>query len=170
MSDNTSSTSTLSTVKFEYIIDKLRNEKHRSSTRKNYYTVWKLFNKFILCLDHHPRKWEDRLSLFVGYMVNNRNKSTTIHSYVSAIKSVLADVGVVIQEDRYLLSSLTKACRLINDNVHVRLPIGKDMLYVLLCNVKHMFQLPRPNVSFSIVSSCICDNVLQSSKNKQGCC
>ena len=118
-------------------MDRLRNEKHQSMTRKNYYTIWKLFNKFILKLDKKPTTWEDRLSLFVGYLVNNRNKSTMIRSYVSAIKSVLADVDVKITEDSYLLVSLTRACKLINNKIHIRLPIYRDMLHIIVTDVQH---------------------------------
>ena len=118
-------------------MDRLCNEKHQSTTRKNYYTIWKLFNKFILKLDKKPTTWEDRLSLFVGYLVNNRNKSTMIRSYVSAIKSVLADVDVKITEDSYLLVSLTRACKLINNKIHIRLPIYRDMLHIIVTDVQH---------------------------------
>ena len=96
-----------------------------------------LFNKFILKLDKKPTKFEDRLSLFVGYLVNNRNKSTTIRSYVSTIKLVSADVDVKLMEDSYLLASLMRACKLVNDKIHIRLPIYREMLHIIITDIRH---------------------------------
>ena len=45
---------------------------------------------------------------------------------------MLASINVKINEDRYLLNSLTKACRLVNDHVRVRLPIHRDMLNMII--------------------------------------
>ena len=68
------------------------------STRKNYYVVWKLFNKFLMRLDVKPTDWEDRLILFVGHLVNEKRQSAMVRSYVSAIKTVLKDDGYKISE------------------------------------------------------------------------
>ena len=64
--------STISTADMQAIIDKLRGEGNRTSTRANYYHIWKMFNQFIIKLDEKPNTWEDRLVLFVGYLVNNK--------------------------------------------------------------------------------------------------
>ena len=37
-------------------------ERNRSSTRHNYYCVWKCFSKFYLQLDRKPTLWEDRIT------------------------------------------------------------------------------------------------------------
>ena len=50
--------------------------------------------------------WTERLNLFVGYLVNNNKKSSTVKSYISAIKAVLFDGGVEIKEDSVLLAAL----------------------------------------------------------------
>ena len=52
-------------------------------------------------------------------------------SYVSAIKAVLKEDGVTINEDQFLLNSLTRACKLKNDTIRTRLPIQKGMLYLI---------------------------------------
>ena len=74
-----------------------------------YYTVWRQFNQFFLRLDVRPGNWEERLTLFVGHLIQQDLKSNTIKSYISAIKSVLRDDRVILNTDQYLLASLTKA-------------------------------------------------------------
>ena len=93
--------------------------------------VWHQFNEFFIRLDVKPTSWEDRLILFVGYLVENNKKSLTIRSYISAVKSVLREDNVIVNEDRYLLTSLTKACKYKNDQVRIRLPIQKGILNML---------------------------------------
>ena len=114
------------------IVDKLRGQQYRDSTKCNYYTIWKLFNKFFLRLDQKPGSWEERLVLFVGYLIDDKKQSSTVKSYVSAIKAVLKDVGVKLSNDLSLINSLTKACRLVNDQICTRLPIQKVLLEVLI--------------------------------------
>ena len=105
----------------------------------NYYTVWKLFSKFCLRLDVKPKSWEDRTTLFVGYSIENGKQSSTVRSYVSAVKNVLMDDGFDIKEDRFLISSLTKAYRITNDEVRTRLPIQRGLLIILLRQVQVKF-------------------------------
>ena len=83
-------------------------------------------------LDVKPAPWEERIILFAGYLIENKKKSGTVRSYVCAIKAVLQEDGIVVNEDKFLLGSITKACRLINDKVRTRLPIQKGMLRILL--------------------------------------
>ena len=122
-------------MEIQLIVEKLRVKHLRASTSNNYYGILKAFNAFYLRLDIKPKSWEDRLVLFVGYLVQQQRKSSTIKSYISAIKSVLKADGITINEDRYLLTSLTKACRLANDRVITQLPIRKGMLKMLLNTV-----------------------------------
>ena len=104
----------------------------RSSTRNNYYGIWKTFNEFFVKLDRKPLNWEDRIVLFAGYLAEQNRKSGTIRSYVSAIKAVQMDINIKVNEDRYLLSSITKGCRYENDRVKTRFPIHKKILNLLL--------------------------------------
>ena len=48
--------------------------------------------------------------------------------------------NIKIREDVYLLSSLTKACRLVNDRVKTSLPIHKGILRLILIELKRMYQ------------------------------
>ena len=100
--------------------------------QKNYYTIWKAFNTFYLKLDNKPNNWEDRIMLFVGYLIKKKCKSTTIQSYICAIKSVLQDVNVTVHEDTYLLGLLIKACRLKNDQIVHKLPIHRTMVQLII--------------------------------------
>ena len=85
--DTDTSSSTISTTAIQGIVDRLKLQGKRSSTRKNYYVIWHLFNQFYIHLDHKPRSWEDRIILFAGYLIENEKKSSTVRSYVSAIKA-----------------------------------------------------------------------------------
>ena len=117
----------------------MRNNKHRDSTKKNYYCVWKLFNKFFIQLDVKPRNWEDRLTLFVGYLVETQKKSTTVRSYVSAIKAILLEAGKEIKEDKFLISAMTKACCLRNDKIHHKFPIKRNLLHAMYDQLPNVF-------------------------------
>lgn len=138
-SSSGSSSSAISTLVIQNLVEEMKNKQHRSSTQSNYLKIWRCFNEFIIRLDLKPRFWEDRLILFVGYLIQTKKKSNTIRSYISAIKAVLFQGGIWINEDRYLLRALTRRCKLTNDKVHVRLPIYKDMLVVLLKEIRDRF-------------------------------
>ena len=137
--DLSSMSSSISTAAIERIIEGLKCKRNRPSTNRMYYGVWKQFNEFFIRLENKPRTWEDRLTLFVGYLVNEKLKASTIRSYISGIKSVLMDDGIEINEDRYLLTSLTKACKYVNNGVRMRLPIQKGLLQLFLGEIDHIF-------------------------------
>ena len=124
--------SSISTAEIENIIDKLKSECVQGSTRKNYYSVWKTFNKFVIQLDVKPSNWEDRLSLFVGYLVSKNYQSQMVKSYISAIKGILLENNIDLSEDRFLLTSLTRACKLKNDRFCTKFPITRGMLDVII--------------------------------------
>ena len=90
-------------------------------------------------LDCKPTTWEDRLTLFVGYLVQHNYKSMTIKCYVSAICAVLQEIKIELHKDQVLLTSLTKACQLRNDRINIQLPIKKSMLTLLLWQLSVAF-------------------------------
>ena len=104
--------SSISTAVIQDIADKLKTQQYRGSTKTNYYFVWRKFNEFFVKSDVKPATWEERLILFVGYLIDKQLKSTTIRCYISAIKAVLREDGETLNENTYLLKSLTKACQL----------------------------------------------------------
>ena len=122
------------------IIDRLKHDRVRDSTKNNYYTIWKAFNKFFLKLDVKPATWEERLVLYAGYLINDDKQSQMVRSYISAIWNILQDNGITINEDKFLITSLTKACRIHNDRVITRLPIQKGVLRLLLVSVEQFFE------------------------------
>ena len=144
MENLSSGSSSISTSAVEGIIDHLKRERKRNSTRTNYYCVWKNFNEFYIKLDRKPESWEERLTLFVGYLVETNKKATTIRSYISAIKAVLMDDGICLNEDRYLLNSLTRACRFKNNSVRTRLPIRKPLLTLMIRSLPRIFDSDQP--------------------------
>ena len=121
------------------IVERLKLAGNRDSTKRNYYGIWKNFNKFYIRLDEKPGTWEERLILFVGFLVENNKKASTIKSYVSAVKSVLQGDGVELNVNKCLISSMTKACRFINNKVRTRLPIQKGLLMLMLKKTEEYF-------------------------------
>ena len=154
ISSGDSSSSSISTSAIEQIVEDLKFKRYRGSTRQNYYTIWKSFNTFIIKLDRKPEAWEDKLTLFVGYLIEHKKKSSTIRSYISAIKAVLKDIDVDLNENRFLLTSLTNACKLVNDKVRVRLPIQKGLLSMILDTIILYFdQQPYLSAMYSALFS-----------------
>ena len=138
-STTSSDYSRISAVDIKNIVDRLRYQQHRDTTQKNYYTVWKIFSKFLVRLDDRPVSWTDHLTLFVGHLIQQNKQSSTVKSYISAIKSVLHDCDIKVNEDQYLLSSLTRACKFKNDQIKTRLPIQKGLLGLILRQVDIKF-------------------------------
>ena len=121
------------------VVNHLKLQRHRDSTRQNYYGIWKNFNEFFIKLDHKPIDWEDRIVLYVAFLIQNKRKSSTIKSYISAIKAVLFNGGIEIQEDATLLAALTRACKLKNDKHNNRLPIRKSVIKLLVKSVNKLY-------------------------------
>ena len=138
-STSSGSTSCLSTKEIERRIDTLKDQRHRELTHKNYYAIWKLFNKFFLQLDRKLKTWEKRLTLFVGYRIEDHKCSSMVKSYISATRAVLRNVGIKLNTDHFLLDALTKACKLKNDVVKTRLPIQKGLLTILVNHVRQKY-------------------------------
>ena len=89
----------------------LKRSRHWESMKRNYIGIWRHFNEFFIRLDIKPISWEDRLNSFVAHLINKNRKSSTIKSYISAIKAVLVDGDIELNEDTYLLNSLIKSCK-----------------------------------------------------------
>ena len=150
-SSSSSGSSTISTLAIQSIVDQLKSQRFRDTTRKTYWCIWRLFNKFFIRLDYKPNNWEDRIILFVEYLVENQLKSATVKTYLSAIRAVLWENNVKLNEDLVLLSSLTKACKLKNDQVVARLPIYKDLLHLLIKECSGYFQMENNQPYLSLL-------------------
>ena len=87
---------------------------------------------FFVWLDKKPDTWEDHITLFVTYLIEEKKQSQTVKSYVSAIKGTLAEINVKINQDKFLLSALTRACKFKNDKARLWMPIRKGLLRIIL--------------------------------------
>ena len=143
-SDSSSKFLKISATYMEQVLEKLKDSSLRSSTAKVYHQIWTSFNQFVIRLDRKPGKWEDRVALFCAHLVQTGKQSTTIKSYVSAIKKTLKDDGYQWDQNAILLETLIKACRLLNDRVKTRLPINIGLLELILFEVKRVFTGEQP--------------------------
>ena len=128
----------------ESILNRLKSQCNRASTCNSYLSVWRRFNKFVIQLDNKPEDWEDRVSLFLAYLIKGGAQSASIRSYVSAIKKVLVNDGYAWRDEKILLTTLTRSCRLVNDKVKMRLPIQSGLLELILFEVIRKFQDKQP--------------------------
>ena len=139
-STTSSGSSRLSATKMKLVVDQLLARQTRDSTSRTYQSVWRQFNLFLVNLDKMPDSWENRATLFIGYMVQRGMQSSTVKSYVSAIKKILITDGYKWQDSEILLSSLARACKLKNDSVRTRLPIHVSLLEMLLFEIQRIFR------------------------------
>ena len=70
-------------------------------------------------------------------------QSSTLKSYFSAIKHVLKQDGYMWNDNKVLLSSLVRGCKLENDRVKIRLPIQKGLFEMLLFEMERYFGTNR---------------------------
>ena len=143
-SESSSNSQSISLASIKASIDKLMWERHRDSTRHNYHSVWRSFSEFYLKLDTKPETWEERISLYAGYLIASKKKSSTVKSYISAVKAILCNDGRKINEDKILLSAITMACHLKNDEQSNKLPIRKGVINMLLTKLGSHFRSPQP--------------------------
>ena len=133
MSTSGESSSRISTHDMEMIVEKLVNQQTRKSTAKTYLSVWHHFNQFVLSLDIMPPTWEHRTTLYIAYLINKGRQSSSIKSYVSAIKKMLVMDKYKWKDEDVLLHSLTKACKMIIFEVilfEVHRRYGKNQVYL----------------------------------------
>ena len=121
------------------IVNTLLQKQHTDSTSQTYLSVWRQFNKFVIGLDVKPHLWEDRTTLFIAHLIDRGMQSSSVKSYVSAIKKTLLMDGYEWDDNLVLVRSLAKACRVVNDTVRTRLPIHCGLLEVLLFEVQRDF-------------------------------
>ena len=129
----------------EYLIEQLKQQKNRNSTKATYHKVWTKFNEFIIRLDRIPRTWESRTALYCAFLVVEKGlKSTTVKSYISAIKSVLIADNYEWDNGSLLLNTITKSCKIKNDTIKTRLPIRISLLEIMLCDMQRRFGEKQP--------------------------
>ena len=112
MSSSTSESSRISVVQIHRIMENLKGKSIRETTTKNYLVIWRLFNAFLLRLEEKPKFWEERVSWFIAYLIDQGKKSATIKSYISALKTTLIEDGYGWNEQLGRFSGMIKASRL----------------------------------------------------------
>ena len=94
----------------------------------------------LIKLDSIPQTWEERVEAYCAYLIEVKGRqSSTIRTYISAIKDVLASDGYIWNNNLVLLSSLTKSCKLHYDTQKTRLPIGRRLLNLILYEVQRKY-------------------------------
>ena len=138
-SHSSSTGSKISTSSIQRIIESLSHKQMRESMRNNYLRIWRQFNRFLLRLDSMPKSWEDRATLFVGQLAHEGVQSNTIRCYISGIKKLLIEIDYAWDDNRLIVNSLTRACKLVNDHVSTRLPIRCSLLELILFEIERKF-------------------------------
>ena len=134
-----SNSSKISTKCVENIMNKLLANQNRDSTSKIYLAIWRQFNKFVIKLDQKPPSWEDRVNLFIAFKIQSGMRANSAKSYVSAIKRLLTDDGYQWDDAKLLIGSLTRACKLTDNKVDIRLPINGNLLELILFEVQRTY-------------------------------
>lgn len=129
----------ISLAMFYRIVDRLSNDDICEATKQMYHKIWCNFNRFLLCFDDLPTSWEEKLVLYAAFLADIGNASATVSTYMSAIRYVLNHDGVELNDDSCRLASIIRACKLHNDVVSVRLPIGFNLLNLILNEMEEVF-------------------------------
>ena len=154
-SSSTGSKSKISVSALQRITDQLAGQQNRLSTSKTYLRIWRCFNKFLLRLDRMPNLWEDRTSIFVAHLISEGRQSSSIRLYVSAIKGTLIDDRYRWDNNKFMIRSMARVCKVINDVVCTRLPIHRKLLELLLFEIQRYFLTERNQLYLSTLYSAV---------------
>ena len=75
------------------------------------------------------------MSLYGAYLFSQGIQSSTLRSYVSAVKHVLTVDGYHWNDQKILLNTLVNACKIQNDCIKAVLPIHVHLLEILLFEI-----------------------------------
>ena len=89
--------------------------------------------------------------LFRTHLVNEGYQSSTIKSYFSAIKHILKVDGYLWRDDKVLLATITKSCRLLNDKVKIKLPIKMGLPDAIMFELERSFGGSQPQPYLKIM-------------------
>ena len=132
--------STISCADMELILEKLKSKSTRDSTARNYLGIWRGFNKFLFKLDSKPKGWENKITLYMAHLVDQGAQSSTIKSYMSALKKVLILDGFELNKSLLMASTIARACRIMKDKVKTHLPIQSRLLDLILFELGRIFR------------------------------
>lgn len=124
----------------------IKTHRLRSSTRRSYKKTWNRFNRFISRFDIIPPKWEDRIIVWATHLADNRKKSNTIKSYISAVRYCLSLDGIKVPHSNCELAAIVQAAKQMNDELYVRLPIQKGLLNLILNFIRSAYIQQRGQI------------------------
>lgn len=110
-----------------------------NDTKNMYHKIWCNFNRFLLCFDDLPTTWEEKLVLYATFLADIGKATTTVSTYMSAIRYVLQHDGVELNDESCQLASIIRACKLHNDVVSVRMPIGLNLHNLIINEIDNVF-------------------------------
>lgn len=121
----------------------IKNFRLQKSTQKSYKKTWDRFNRFISRFDIIPPKWEDRIIVWATHLADNRKKSATIRSYISAVRYCLSLDGIVVPHSNCELAAIVQAARRENDTLYIRLPIQRQLMKLILNFIRQHYSKAR---------------------------
>lgn len=139
---SSSNDSLISAEYFEKVLEELELRAVEDSTLEVYMVAWRAINSFYCKLDNKPKPWEQRMSLFIAYMMKKRFEKATIQTYISGIKYVLRNIlHVDVDDNAFRFTALIKAARYKNNKVSLRMPIKLGLLNTILEEVENVPRL-----------------------------
>ena len=140
-----SQSSIISTEHLKHTLEKLKNMRHKESTNDKYHSIWTKFNNFVIRLDNKKLSWEERVVYYCTHLIYECNtQSSTIKSYVSAIKDILRADGYEWTDNKMLMTSLVASAKTKNDFSKSKLPIQKGLLDIILYSVEKKYRDKQP--------------------------
>ena len=143
LNKNKKTSSTSSSISSRYItnlLEEFKTKQNRKTTGKNYYNVWKNFNRFLIQLDYKPKTWEERAAWYGAYLVDKGVQSSTLRSYISGIKKTLVLDEYAWDDEKLKLSILVNVCKNENDERQTRLPIQNGLLELILFEIERYYE------------------------------
>ena len=111
--------------------------------------IYRRFKQFILKWDVRPRALEDKATLFIAYLIENGMQSSSVKSYLPAIKKTLVVNGYKWNDARVQVATLKRVCRLINDRVMARFGVHCGLLELMLFQFERKFnQQPYQEIMY----------------------
>lgn len=136
---SSSNDSLISTEYFQKVLEELELKAVEDSTMEVYMVAWRAMNEFYCRLDNKPKPWEQRMSLFIAFMIKKRYEKATIQTYISGIKYVLRNIlHVDVDDNAFRFTALIKAARYKNNKVALRMPIKLGLLNRMLEEVANV--------------------------------
>lgn len=124
---------------FRGILGQIKNHQIRESTKLKYYQAWIRLNRFLLKFDELPNSWEEKLVLYATHLADLGRKPNTINSYISGIRHILRLDGVELSSSSVEIAAITRACKLKEERLQIRLPIHKRLLTLILDQLDRQF-------------------------------